>query len=293
MLPGRSGAPITVGVLEEERLLQKTRFGAIVGPLYDERFLDYLADYAWNQIADLWDLIIMYTGERRVGKSTFALKLARRIDPDFPVRHVAFRLDGFDNLLGALPRADAEHGLFPQAALDEAGYDLFAQNWMQEVQRNTVRKFEVIGEKGEIVHMMLPHRCHLNKGLRDSMAKLWVNVETDQGKRGLAVICEAVPNKWELEVYWRPLGAMRFSPFEDDDPFWTEYMTTKRAFVDEAASARSEPDMMNPRRAKATAQRDAALRALRRFGGLKNREIAEQVGLPKGTVDRVLSQSPP
>lgn len=292
VLPGRSGRPITVGLLEEERVLQKTRYAPIVGPVYDERFLDWLADYAWTSIRELWDLIIMYTGERRVGKSTFALKLARRIDPEFSARQVAFRMDEFDGLLGSAPRADPDAGVFPQVGLDEAGYDLFALNWMHEAQKNMVRKFEVIGEKGEIVHMMLPHRCHLNKGLRDSMAKLWVNVETDRGHRGFAVVCEAVPNKWELEVYWKPLAAMRFDPFPKDDAFWSEYMVKKRAFVDLAAETKTAPDMTNPRRSKAVAQRNDALRALRGLG-LSNREVADKAGLPKGTVDRVLAASPP
>ena len=71
------------------------------------------------------------------------------------------------------------------------------------------------------------------------MAQFWLNTEIYKGSRGLVEVRRGVPNKWQLDRYWAPEVAFTFNDL-DGDPWWNEYVTKKRAFVDEVASEAEE-----------------------------------------------------
>lgn len=229
-----SGKRYDVGMVQEEYQMGYASHKVLTVPIYDERYKNVLADDMMNRPRNGFDTIVMCTGERRTGKTTLSAQLARAIDKNFSVDNVVFRLNEFNQVLKDNPYADPKKGVFPQALLDEAGFDLFSQNWMERMQRNMVKKFEVIGIKKQIVHLVLPHRDFLNKKLREGMAQFWLNTEIRHGKRGLVELRRGVPNKWQLDRYWAPYAAFTFNDM-DDSPWWAEYLDKKRAFVDEVA----------------------------------------------------------
>lgn len=204
--------------------------------IYDHRAINWMAEWFKFRVRNKHDNIIMITGERRTGKSHLGGQLSRAIDPAFPVKNCAFPLEEFNRILRDNPRADPEHDIYPVIMLDEAGYDLYAGNWMQRIQKNMVRKFEVIGEKRQTVLLVLPHQLNLIKGIRGNIAKFWINVETwgRNEERGVAVLRVANPNIWELSPYWEAVIAFHYDEVLDD--WWNEYLIKKRAFVDLAAA---------------------------------------------------------
>jgi len=234
ILNADSGKEYEVGIVQEEYQMGYASHKVLTVPIYDERYKYVLADDMMNRPRNGFDTIIMCTGERRTGKTTLCAQLARVIDEAFPVKHMTFRLEDFNQALKDNPYADPKKGIYPQVVLDEAGFDLFSQNWMERMQRNMVKKFEVIGIKKQIIYLVLPHRDMLNKKLREGMAQFWLNTETRQGKRGLVELRRGMPNKWQLDRYWAPYAAFIFDDM-DTDPWWDEYVVKKRTFVDEVA----------------------------------------------------------
>ena len=273
-----SGREYEVGLIQSDYPMGYAAGKALTVPIYDERYINVLADDIKNRPANGFDSIIMCTGERRTGKTTVTSQTARRIDAEFPVGHMTFRISDFNKVLNDNPYADPENGIWPQDVLDEAGFDLFSQNWMERMQRNMVKKFEVIGLKKQIVWLVLPHRDFLNKKLREGMAQFWLNTEVRHGKRGLVEVRRGVPNKWQLDRYWGPHAAFTFKDM-DDDPWWDEYLVKKRAFIDEVAADTTDetgPEKRNYRKEWAT--------ELYQTTNLSHAAIAKRVGVPIGTV---------
>ena len=244
------GKPFEVGILQAEYPMGYASGKPLTVPVYDERYRHVLADNIKARIWNEFDTIVMATGERRTGKTTVCAQEARTIDPNFSVDHMTFRVVDFNKVLADNPYADPAKGIFPQVVLDEAGFDLFSQNWMEKLQRNMVKKFEIIGIKKQIVYLVLPHRDMLNKKLREGMAQFWLNTEIYKGSRGLVEVRRGVPNKWQLDRYWAPEVAFTFNDL-DGNPWWDEYVAKKRIFVDEVASETEEegPTKKNWRKA--------------------------------------------
>lgn len=280
------GKPFEVGLLQAEYKMGYSSGRPLVVPIYDERYKSVLADNLMNRPRNEFDTIVMATGERRTGKTTVCSQLARTIDPEFPVSHMTFRVVDFNKVLSDNPYADPKNGIYPQVVLDEAGFDLFSQNWMEKVQRNMVKKFEVIGLKKQIVYLVLPHRDMLNKKLREGMAQFWLNTETYKGQRGLVEVRRGVPNKWQLDRYWAAECAFIFDDM-DTDPWWLEYVTKKRTFVDEVASEVQTDDGNNLAKTWME-QRNATIMAYYQDTKLSHDEIGTRIGVPVGTVNRVL-----
>lgn len=277
-----SGREYEVGLVQSEYPMGYAAGKALTVPVYDERYINVLTDDMKNRPANKFDTILMCTGERRTGKTTVCSQLARRIDRSFPVSHMSFRIPDFNRVLKDNPYADPENNIYPQAFLDEAGFDLFSQNWMERMQRNMVKKFEIIGLKKQIVYLVLPHRDFLNKKLREGMAQFWLNTEVRSGKRGLVEVRRGVPNKWQMDRYWAPHAAFTFDEM-DDDPWWAEYLIKKRAFIDEVAADTEDekgPEKRNWRKEWAE--------QLYQSTDMSHAAIAKKISVPIGTVHRDL-----
>jgi hypothetical protein len=257
-------------------------------PLYDDSFLDWLSASARERVHHGYDCNILYSGKRRRGKSTCAAQVGLAINPGYSVDSVAWDTPEFNDLLDQAPYADPAHGLFPQVTLDEAGYVMYTKNWMKEVQKNLVLKFQVLGAKRIITHFVLPHRMMLAKDVREDMIEYWVHVTEREGYRGVAELRQGVENKWEREMYWRPIAAFTFSELTGD--WWSEYSRRKIAFIN-MATARPLTGSDGERQDKALRQRDAAIRALYMQTHLSHAKIGEALGIPRTTIDSILSPS--
>ena len=291
-LKGRlSGKRITVGLVEEDFSIQANSDGVpILVPVYDDRYLDYIVDWAKSQVDQGWDVPILYTGERRGGKTTAAARIARKIDPGFPVENVAFRIGDFRKTIRENPRPHDEY--YPQAWLDEAAMDLYKGDFMMAIQKSFVKRATVIGSKRQIWHIILPHFDFLSTKVAQGIVRLWIDVDLWHGERGYMEVREGVRNKWKIQRYWNPWAVCLYDKVPEDDPWWAAYTTRKDAFVDTILEEDDDPEATGKGpRSKQVEQRDRAVQLLYRTKGVSHSKLAQDLGMTPGTVSRILSRT--
>jgi hypothetical protein len=273
------GQTFVVGQIDESRYFQQNVRGSHYAPVYDARAFDYLAYRVIRRGKNRFDNRIVIAGPPRTGKTTIACTWARKIDLDFPVENVTFRLDDYKKCLASLPPADPQRGKFPVAILDESGVDLYSKDWATVWVKAMAKVFQIVGKKRLTMIMNLPHRNLLAKDLRDAM-HFWVNTSVEDELRGYAEVRESKANPWTTP-YWNPLFGIVFE--EMTGKWWDEYEKRKDEFIDEYTSQESAP--MNQRIQRISEQRDRALKALRENHTL--REIETLTGMSDGQISKI------
>lgn len=287
VVQSESGRTFNVGMVTHRyRMASGKRRGVKYVPVYDQRAIRLVADEAKHRVNQGFDCIIMVTGERRTGKSTFVEQCAVEIDKTFSVDHICFKLEDFNNRIRDAPYADPETKLYPQVVLDEAGVDLFSQEWWSLVQRNFTKKLEVIGLKRLIIWLVLPHRTKLNKAIREDMVHMWLHTLVYEGLRGMCEVTIGESNKWEANKYWRPYCALTFPQLSG--PLWEAYSIKKRIFVDQMAGTSLTFDetklSQHPRITKLMQQRDALIKTMLDKKFSTQRELADIIGAERSTI---------
>lgn len=270
----------TVGLIDEARYFQQNVRGAHYAPVYDSRAFDYLCSRITRRSSNYFDNRIVIAGPPRTGKTTIACTIARKIDPNFPVENVTFRLEDFRKTLSSLPPADPGKGVYPMAILDESGVDLYAKDWATRVVKDMAKVFQIVGKKRLTMFLVLPHRNLLTKDIRDEM-HFWINTIVEDEYRGFAEVREAKPSPWSAP-YWKPLFGIVFDEMKDD--WWAEYEQRKDIFIEQYTSQETEA---LPRRTETLIkQRDKCIIALRRQG-LSLREIEKICGINTSWISRI------
>jgi len=252
--------------------------------MWDSRLVPAVASHGVERVRTGFDCIWLITGERRTGKSTLAAQMALSVDPDFSVDNIAFRLDDFNDVIESNPWADPEKGIYPQVILDEAGFDLFSQNWMKEVQRNLVRKMEVIGAKRQIVYLCLPHRMMLNRQLREGFSPYWINTQVERGERGLAIMREGHPNVFDIERYWSPEAVFLFDRMTGT--FWEKYSEKKNVFIEWATGDQYGDGA--PDKSKLRVHRDRLIVELYNTGKFNQQQLAKLLDCSQGMISGII-----
>jgi len=236
MLTPNHKTRVPVGVYTRRYLIEYAKRGQDYVPVYvpfvDHRAIQFIARIATERIFDLYDCIFLITGQRRTGKSTLALQIAQGIDKNFSADDVVFRLEEFHQRLNQHVYANPQMGVFPQIELDEAGFDLFAQEWQHSPQRDVVKTLEVIGAKRICLYFLAPHREKLNRGVREEMCYIWIDTNPNPKLgpgRGYAELRIGQVNKWHQEQRWKPQCAFFFD--ELVGPLWDQYSQKKTDFI--------------------------------------------------------------
>lgn len=195
---------------------------ADVRPIYSFAALDWLADEIVDAVRHEWDRVIMITGDERIGKTTLglqlALKLAKRLGRNFNAANICFT---GEQLLEAMGRAEDGDIIL----LDEAGAAMLAIEHWQDVQRQLVKCFQVIGKKHLIFILALPHRMLLNKQIRERRVHYWFHCVTWGKRRGYARLREARTTEWKVAAWWDGLFTILFPKFRGD--LWEAYEQKK------------------------------------------------------------------
>jgi len=276
------GTIFDVGLVGEWSM-GKSKKTEIVVNHYDERFLDYFAEMLREYPQNSCNCTVLVTGRMTSGKSSYVMGQARKVDDrHFSQDKVAFRLSEFNRAIKRNPVADPANNLYPQVQLDEAGYDLFSQSWMESVQRELVKNFEVIGAKRQITWLCLPHRELLNKKMREQPIDFWVNIVMKDLKRGIGELRKGLENPWHIEKYWQPQAAFLFPPVLDD--FYREYRVRKMSFIQEVLEQKDAKE--TPAK---TNQRDVALRLAYQTGMFTLEELADQLNLTRGRLSQIVN----
>lgn len=240
--------------------------------------MDFLVSHVRHRLAKNFDAIIMVTGEERSGKSTFALQLARAIDPEFPAENVCFKIKEFNERIAQAVEGDV-------IIFDESGFDLFSQEWWADFQIELVKKLQVIGKKRLVLILVLPHRQDLNRKIRERRVKFWVHVYT-QGEnltRGFCEVCRAEGNKWYQTVFWNPLICFRFKDLQGE--FRDRYEAKKDAFIDEVQKQEYEPE--NGRNSKLLLSRDSLVGYILDKKLASQRDVAGAIGITQAGVSKI------
>jgi hypothetical protein len=274
------------GTMVHTKCMGHHRFGLfkgveIIAGDYGSEYLEMVVSYIRNRRNNLFDSLVMITGAERTGKSTIALQLARRLDPDFPLSSVCFKIGDFSKCINEAP--DGSVIIF-----DESGFDMFNQEWWADFQKELIKKLLVIGVKQLVLILCVPHRMEINKKLRERRVAFWINVFTkgDGYVRGHATFRRGIGNEWEEETYWEGLAAFRFGPMTGQ--FWDEYGEIKRKFVDEVSAGTYHPGY-EQNTSKAIETRNLAIDALR-GRKMTQIEIANAVGLDQSVVSKILNR---
>lgn len=278
---------IPVGRITKSYEIGRMKSHKQVVPVYDMRIHDWLAEKAKQRVKHKWDCPILIVGRRRTGKSLNAACIARKVDPDFPLENVAFRLEDFRNILNNLAPADPAKGFYPVAVYDESGVDLYSKDWQRRSVKEMVKIFEIIGMKRITMIFNLPHRNLLVGDLRESM-QYWIAVKTIDEERGFAELREAAENEniWQFKSFWKPLCGYHFE--EVADKWWTEYERTKHDFIQDYTQR--DPDADLSRSSKVTGQRDALLRWICAQPKPPTQdELSDMIDLNRTTISHILN----
>lgn len=243
---------------------------------FGAEFIDYLAGELRYRRSKGFDNIIMVTGPERSGKSTFTQRLARALDPNLPLDRVTFKIRDFNQAIAEAPEGTV-------IIMDEAGIDMYSQEWWDEFQIQLVKKLFVIGVKHLTLLLVIPHRLDLNKKIRDRRVQYWVNVSHMKRtlERGYATVREACNSEWTQDIYWDTLGLCRFGPLKG--PEWDAYEQKKLAFVDEINAGE-----YGTRESKTMKkQRDDLVMYCSELGASQTK-IGERIGLAQSSINLII-----
>lgn len=228
----QKGQPFHIEKLEDYFFAEKRKYL----PWFSSRFLEFLAMQFKEYIDYKFSCEIIITGQRRAGKSTLAMQIARLIDSTFPQENIVFEIEDFAKRYEENPIGG--NGYYPQIILDEAGYDLFSQRWYDEIQKEMVKLFEVSAAKYHIIYLVAPHLGVLNKQIKN-FGSFWINIETENLNRGVAEFWKPKIDKFQGIPWYSPICAFNFDALEDD--FWEQYQNRKREFIKNAIEKFGRP----------------------------------------------------
>jgi len=233
-----SGREIGARCLGEEWPAGRTSDGTpITVPLLDESGIDVLAECITDRVDHKRDCPILVTGDPGLGKSTVESKTCRRIDEDFPVDNVAFRLTDFEQIFNKNPHGDGEKRSYPQVVMDEAGHAMFGPEWLAREQRILAKQLIISRIKRQIVWFAAPKPKDVNHFLRNR-SYIWIHIfEPKEYAQGYAMVRLAPPelqSEYYTQKFWVPKFAFAF--IEDTGEWWNEYERRKVAFVNEVSS---------------------------------------------------------
>lgn len=280
VLRTENGTEVEVGVIAEHAPIRVDKRGVIYVSFVDHRVLDFLAAQIKEMIQDKFDCIVMITGRRRIGKSNLGLQIAQKVDPRFNLESVAFHIDEFSSLLDRNPEADPTAGLFPQAFYDEAGFGLFAKDWMHEWVKEVGKCLQVVGKKKNVCYFILPHIKKLVGDIRDEMAYIWIDIDFKyKHERGYGEVYTGVRDKHKQLIWWNPKCCFKYRELSGE--FWDAYEQKKNAFIRDVASGRFDKG----KGAKDSTRLDQILYELHR-SGLSYEDLERRSGLPRSTIHR-------
>ncbi len=272
--PGKQ--QVRVNVLEREwPVRQWMAKDMIAVPLLDESAIGLLARMDTERIGKNRDCPSLWTGDPGLGKSTGTVKVARKVDPDFSVDDVAFRLKEFSERFGLHKQGDASKGYYPRTIMDEAGYAMYGPEWLRQEQRVFAKHLIVSRIKRQCMDMAVPKPKLLNHYVRDR-AFIWVHItEPQEYMQGYGIVRLAPPelqSEWHPMKYWVPKFVFIFTA--ESGKWWDEYEKRKIEFVDDVLANDSVDRNENERRNDV---RDFLIRKHMKDHDMSTRDFAEML----------------
>jgi hypothetical protein len=266
------GQEVEVGLVAERHKMALIGGRPLYTPIYDERAVEFIAGLVRERIAMDWDCIMLYTGERGVGKSTLAMEIGLAYDPSLSVESIVFDTDEFSKQFQT--NAPGKQIIF-----DEAVWGLFSDQWMHRAQIYIVKVLDVGRARRQVSSFIVPDRRHLIRKIREDMPHLWFHVMALRGERGFCEVRIADRNNPFYGTFWKPLLAFVYSPYAG--PLWEGYEKKKAAFLTRATDKKVSLSRED--------NKDQIILNLRREG-YSTRQTAKVLDLDQSTIVRRLQQ---
>lgn len=187
-----------------------------------EEGLDFWTRTLRARCFDALDAVVVIDGERGFGKSTLALRMARRIAPRWGVGSLCYTPR-------ALVRAYRTHVRGDVILFDEGVRGFLSTDTFDPDQKALIRTLTLVREKGIVLIICAPSIWQIAKQVRSNLAWLWVHVQ----RRGIALAhvrssaLRYTPDATlglfrSVEAPW-----LEWAKFRDTDPLLRSYTTEK------------------------------------------------------------------
>ncbi len=278
------GNEIKTKIIGEHKYRFRNQYA--IADVYDEEALKVQRDEILFRRNHGYDNVIINSGDEREGKTTWTTVMAKLVNNNFPVSNYAFSLDEFDTLIETANVGE-------QIIMDEAGYSIFALDFMKDFQRRLVKKLQVIGKRELILYLNLPHKQDLTKRLRDRRVSAWNYVFAKRlggGKleRGYCELRLPDKSKFDQFIWWKLKYACRFPKVEGK--FWDDYEEKKDIFIASVSSTENKKISLTSHTQKAIAQRNKLIKYVHYYQYMNQTEIAYYLGLTQGMVSNILKE---
>ncbi len=247
-------------------------------PIYGDGILSVLSRDLQFRIKHQYDNVIVVTGEERVGKSHFAIRLAMTMDPTFNVDRVLF--DVYDDI-GPVMRQMTTPGRV--VIIDEAGREINSRSWSKKEQKELVTKFQVFGKLQATVILVMPRLSYLDSAIRDTRLKYWIKCKAEKNgrDRGYIYVQESKRNDYTNDTYWDLKYAGKVKPpneFPEMADVMAQYEAKKDAYIQSILQTPEEET------GKATEQRNRLIWFAIKADLLNYAELETLTGLSASTM---------
>ena len=185
--------------------------------LYED-LMDRLVEDCHANVANEYDNVIVVQGKEGSGKSSFAIRLAKAINPDFDLE--TDYIYSYDEMVAAVTGPDNDD-IGRVFWLDETSSIMNNRDAMTSSSKNMVELLEMMRSRGWTLIMCIPSVERLDKYLRDHRIRYLITVEEmawdykyTEKSRGF----------WKLEFKWgdsyetfNTVGFGKFDPMTEDE----------------------------------------------------------------------------
>ena len=254
--------------------------------LYSD-LMDRLVEDCHNNIANEWDNCIVVQGREGTGKSSFSIKLAKALNPNFNME--TDYIYSYEDMVKAVTEP-GNKDIGRVFWLDETSSIMNNRDAMTNSSKNMVELLEMMRSRGWTLIMCIPSVERLDKYLRDYRIRYLITVEILAWDN---VYKEESRGYWSLAFKWgdsyqtfRVIGYGKFDPMSEEEA--AEYKAIKlrsqQIKLDEIAGRDRELNKYDKAQAKL---QDAFLTMFE--NGITQDDLAEKYGYAKESVVQMIS----
>lgn len=242
-------------------------------PVFDETGLDWFAEEIKRWVNDRMDVPILVTGSPGLGKSQFAINVARRLNPNLSQDDIVYWLEQFVTQLERSPRGIPGVS-YPTIIYDESGTGLDAHDHATEGNRGVARLNEIIRMNLLTVFYILPHIKDLDRSLRGTRVVYWAEMV----QRGYVEIRAIRRDQFDKNPWMPCLCAIKYPEHIDD--FWKAYETRKREFIDQYSATMGARQKLSVRERTQLHNINRLVEYIQESENLTISQVSERSGVP-------------
>lgn len=251
--------------------------------------MDRLVEDCHSNVANEYDNVIVVQGREGTGKSSFAIRLAKAINPNFNME--TDYIYSYEEMVEAVTAPD--NGDIGRVFwLDETSSIMNNRDAMTSSSKNMVELLEMMRSRGWTLIMCIPSVERLDKYLRDYRIRYLITVEVLAWDN---VYTEETRGNWSLAFKYgdsyetfKVIGYGRFDPMSEEEA--TEYKAIKLKSQATKMDEISGRDKTKNKYDKAQDKMCDAMLMLYE-GGMSKEELADKFGYSIQSITPLLSKA--